>query len=129
MQQRIQKNPFLDLFDGPDGNIQFAERRATTTTLQAMFFMNSEFIHERSEKIAARAISAGDDALNRVRWSYQTIFGRPPNSDELDQADRFLAEASAHIAATNSSGKSTTNQAWAAYLRGMISSNEFLFID
>ena len=74
MQQRINKNPYLDLFDGPDGNIQLAERKATTTTLQALFLMNSEFVHEQSDAIAVRALAVDTDLSGRVEWAYRQYF-------------------------------------------------------
>lgn len=126
MQQRIQKNPFLDLFDGPDGNIQFAERRATTTTLQAMYFMNSEFIHERSRDIAERLLDVTEDDDGRVRWAYQVLFGRPPSDRELERASRFLVQFRAQV---ENSDQNQDLAVWSAYLRSMISSNEFLFIE
>ena len=74
MQPRIRKHEFLDLFDGPDGNIQFAERKQTTTSLQALYLMNSKFMHEQSDAIAARLLGLKSvDA--RVRWAYRTILG------------------------------------------------------
>ena len=117
MQQRIQKNPYLDLFDGPDGNIELGERRSTTTTLQALFLMNSKFLHEHSLAFAERAVARPGDDPGRVDWTYRTVFGRPPTAEEVERAERFLTEAGRGQAA------------WAGYLRGMLSSNEFFFVD
>lgn len=131
MQQRIQKNPFTDLFDGPDGNVQFAERRATTTTLQALFMMNSEFYHQRSEKIAEVLLATGlNTSSDRVEWAYETIFGRQPTAEEIERAASFLEIAGRGFAeATDNPVDDIEKQTWSAYLRGMISSNEFLFVD
>ena len=117
MQQRIQKNPYLDLFDGPDGNIQLSERRSTTTTLQALFLMNSKFLHQQANAIAERTMARSPNTRARVEWAYETIFGRPPTRENLDAADSFLARAGEGQAG------------WAGYLRGMLSSNEFFFVD
>ena len=118
MQQRIRKNPYLDLFDGPDGNIPFAERRATTTTLQALYLMNAEELHDQCERIAMRMTAAGRVTAERVDWAYRTIFGRPAREVEIRRADEYLAAVgrSDHIA-------------WTGYIRAMISSNEFMFVD
>src|SRR3989454_2472614 len=40
MQQRIKKQPFLELFDGADTNATTGERPVSTTPLQALFMMN-----------------------------------------------------------------------------------------
>ncbi|REK48091.1 MAG: DUF1553 domain-containing protein [Planctomycetota bacterium] len=127
MQQRIQKNVFLDLFDGPDGNVEFAERKASTTTLQALFFMNSPFIHERARVIARRALDQADGTSARVRWAYETVFNRPPDDAEVARAEEFLASVAGQL--DDSDKGRRESEMWAAYVRGMISSNEFLFID
>ena len=124
VQQRIQKNPHLDLFDGPDGNVSLSERKATTTTLQALFLMNSEFVHERSEAIAKRLFAEGRTTPTRVTWAYQRIFGRPPSPVELGRAEEFLAQIQ-----KVGGGDPNETAFWSSYLRGMISSNAFLFID
>ena len=131
MQQRIQKNPFLDMFDGPDGNVQFAERRATTTTLQALFMMNSEFYHQRSDKLVDTMFATDNrSTADRVDWAYQTIFGRGPTSGEVERAESFLKKSGQEFADIDSVADGDLEKlSWSAYLRGMISSNEFLFVD
>ena len=44
MSQRIQRHPFLALFDGADPNASTAASGRTTPT-QALFFMNDPFVH------------------------------------------------------------------------------------
>ena len=90
MQQRIQKNPYLDLFDGPDGSLHFGERRSTVTTLQALYFMNSEFIHEQADAIAERLAKVATDEAERLAKLYELIFNRPPQPDELAFAGSSL---------------------------------------
>ncbi len=128
MQQRIQKNPYLDLFDGPDGNRSLPTRNATTTTLQALFLMNSKFIHDQAKMIAERLLVEAKDIPSRVDRAYRTIFGRPADADETARAMEFLQAAGKQLA---QAGDKTQRRrlAWAAYLRSMISSNEFMFIE
>ena len=111
MQQRIQKNPYLDMFDGPDGGLHLGERKATVTTLQALYFMNSEFIHEQAQAIAGRLPK--DD---RVEYLYQLIFNRLAQEEELEFAKAYFA-------------KENSQQRWTGYVRSMLSSNEFLHVD
>ena len=114
------KNDYLDLFDGPDGNIQMSERKVTTTTLQALFMMNSDFTHERSSAISERVLKTSKTTEARIRNAYQLLFGRPPNQSET-----------AHVAriATQLEAKAGVETAWLTIIRSMISSNEFLYID
>jgi mono/diheme cytochrome c family protein len=112
MQQRIVKNPYLDLFDGPDGNLPMAERRSTTTSLQALYLMNSEFLTQQSAIIADKALAAGKTNPARIVWAYETIFGREPKAAETAQSEEFLKKLP-----------------WPSYIHSMLSSNPFLFVD
>jgi hypothetical protein len=127
MQQRIQKDPYLDLFDGPDGNLPLAERRATTTTLQALFMMNSKFIHDQADAIADRLSESASEAPIRIRQAYETIFNRAPSDQEIADGGRLIATAKAEFDAAGASDPARS--AWSGYIRAMISSNEFLFIE
>ena len=111
MQQRIQKDPYLDLFDGPDGGLHLGERKATVTTLQALYFMNSEFIHNQAQAIAGRLPDSG-----QVEHLYELIYNRPAQPEELDFARAYFA-------------RGDTLNRWAGFVRSMLSSNEFLYVD
>ena len=118
MQGRIQKNPYLDLFDGPDGNLPMSERKSTTTTLQALYLMNSEFMHEQAQAMAERwsaDLPVRDDFLEKAT---ETIFARAPSPQDAEQAASYFATA-----------HGTQEQRRAGYLRAMLASNEFLFVD
>jgi hypothetical protein len=65
------------------------------------------------------------DVATRVNWAYQLIFGRPPSQQEIDRATAYLEE----VGTFQGQDADWEEQAWAGYLRGMISSNEFLFVE
>jgi hypothetical protein len=129
LQQRIQKIPFVDLFDGPDGNLPFAERKVTSTALQSLYLMNSPFIHAQSEAIAERLLAAAGADPVRVAWAYATIFGRPPAEAEVAEAEKFMEKAQQQLTAADTSEAGQSQLAWAAYLRSMLASNAFLYVD
>ena len=118
MQGRIQKNPYLDLFDGPDGNLPLSERKATTTTLQALYLMNSEFMHAQAQAMAERWSAESQERDAFLKKATETIFSRPPSPQDTQQAASYFATASG-----------TEERRRAGYLRAMLSSNEFLFVD
>ena len=120
LQQRFVKNHYLDLFDGPDGNIQMSERKVTTTTLQALFMMNSDFIHQRSQRIAGRILELGTDTDERIQRAYQLLFGRPPQPEETTHVKTIVERLA------QDSGEAG---AWLSVIRSMINSNEFLYLD
>ncbi len=129
MQQRIQKNPYLDLFDGPDGSLHFGERRSTVTTLQALYFMNSEFIHDRADAIARRLAKVATDETKRLAKLYELIFNRPPQPDELAFAGSYLRTRLARADTGSATLGQAEKLAWSSLVRSMLSSNEFMHIE
>ena len=129
MQQRFEKNAYLDLFDGPDGNIQLAERKSSVTSLQALFMMNADFVHNQSEAMAERLTAANDSTGERIERAYQLILGRPPKTEEIEQSERFLADMRKHLRSAECNGARCEQGAWAGYLRAMLASNEFMYVE
>ncbi len=107
MQQRIRRQPFLDLFDGADTNSETGVRPVTTTALQALYTMNDPFFHAQAEALAARV-------NGNLTYAYKLAYGRAPSSDEVKDVRQFLA---------------ASQQSWAALMRVLLSSSEFLTLD
>jgi hypothetical protein len=119
MTQRIQRHPFLALFDGPDTNASTARRDTSTVPTQALYFLNDPFFHARAEALAKRLLALPADG--RVAAAHQICFQRAPREAEERQARAFLdacrAEAPGDLAI------------WSAYARTLLGSNEFLYVD
>ena len=80
MTQRIQRQPYLTVFDGPDPNASTAERTATTTPIQALFMMNSEFLHEQADRLAGRLADAAPDTRQQVDRAHEIALGASAGS-------------------------------------------------
>ena len=120
MTQRIKRHPFLALFDGADTSSSTGTRYTTTVATQALFFLNDPFVHARSASLAARLLKLPDDRtrLERATW---LLYGRPATAKEVETSARFLAAYAAE--------KTDAATAWAAWLRVLLSSNEFIYVD
>ncbi len=71
-------------FDFPDCGQVLAKRPVSTTPLQALNLMNSDFIVEQTAFITERAErEAGQDRTAQVRRVFDLVFGRAPDEDEL----------------------------------------------
>jgi hypothetical protein len=116
MTQRIKRHPFLALFDGADPNSSTPQRDTTTVPTQALFFLNDPFVHARSSRLATRLLALPEEA--RLTELYARCLGRPPTAREQGVAARFLAGAP---------GEKTRR--WAAWVRVLMASNEFLHVD
>lgn len=129
MVQRSVKHPYLSLFDGADPNVSAAERYLTTTPTQALYLMNSPFVHAQSRSFARRIRSAAADDPARIRFAIETVYGRTPPPDEVARHQQFVAMCRERAAAAGKSGEEQTLEAWAAFARVLWTSNEFLFIE
>jgi cytochrome c553 len=125
MTQRIRRHPFLALFDGPDANSSTAGRFTTTVPTQALFFLNDPFVHARAESLARRLapLPTGE----RLDRACQLLFGRPAASADQERASRFLQGYRAELSGTPEGQRDQA--AWAALLRVLMSSNEFVYLN
>jgi len=98
-------------FDFPDCGQVRAKRPVSTTPLQALNLMNSDFVVEQSQFIAERAMkeSGGKDAA--VRRCFELLLARQPDAGELAAALESAESRGLRIVC-----------------RSLINSNEFAFL-
>ncbi|MEP3481399.1 MAG: PSD1 and planctomycete cytochrome C domain-containing protein [Fuerstiella sp.] len=85
-QERMRRvdDQMFTAFDFPDCGQVRAKRPVSTTPLQALNLMNSDFVIEQSRKIAERATeNSNGDKVAAVRRCFQLLLNRQPESDEL----------------------------------------------
>jgi hypothetical protein len=121
MTQRIQRHPFLALFDGPDTNASTGRRDTSTVPTQALYFLNDPFFHARAEALAKHLL--GLPAEERVDAAHRICFQRPATERERAAAAPFLEAYRAGPPAQSELS------AWSAYARTLLGSNEFLTVD
>ena len=129
MQQRIRRQPFLDLFDGPDPNAVTGVRPVTTTALQALYTMNDPFFHAQADALAVRVGMAYGPDLDRLNYAYRLVYGRTPSLDEVRDCRQFLAQARESLAGTAVPEDRKNREALAALMRVLLSANEFVTLD
>ena len=129
MLQRLRRHPFLAAFDGADPNVATPERSNSSTPLQALYFMNNPFIRDRSIGFARQLLKEATDDRQRLQLAYAKVFGRPPDGEELQRASQYLEIKKRDSAGAGASPEQRAEALWASYLRGLLASNEFIFID
>lgn len=129
MTQRIQRHPYLAIFDGADPSTSTAARMTSTTPLQALFLLNDPFVHEQSRLVAERIRQHGSHDAARVGWSTELLLARAATTDELVAAQRFLAEARALLKRDGVADDHIEAEAWQAYVRALFRLNEFVYLD
>ncbi|MGB7346195.1 MAG: PSD1 and planctomycete cytochrome C domain-containing protein [Pirellulaceae bacterium] len=112
---RLDLNPLLARFDFPDPNAHSAKRHETTTPLQKLFLLNSPFLIQQSESLAAKISLKGQSRRSAIESVYQMLFSRPPSSLETQLGESYLDR--------------DDDQAWPQYIQALMISNEMFMID
>ena len=79
----------LALYDFPEATQSAPDRDVTTTTLQQIFLMNSEFIQSLAEAAAKTAAAATGEA-EQISLLYRRILARDPTAAEMKSAMEYL---------------------------------------
>ena len=115
---RSRLHVLLRLYDFADNTQHSPGREVTTTPLQQLFVMNSEFMQAQAAGLAGQSASAANDA-ERVRFLYRRVFARDPRPKELDLALSFLEKGRQRM----------SREVWPEYAQALLGSNEFLFLE
>ncbi|MEW5975689.1 MAG: PSD1 and planctomycete cytochrome C domain-containing protein [Acidobacteriota bacterium] len=123
----------LNLFDFGDATTSSEGRSRTNVASQALYLMNSDFIRERSAKLARTLLSQpGNSDASRIEAGYLRILGREPTREELKEAVSYLQEyrEKANRTATREAALDAGNPtAWQSLCHVLMASNEFIFVD
>ncbi len=123
-------------------------RFVTTVPQQALFLMNSPFLHEQARRLTAligpqaesrsrdAADTKGEAAAEGVRRLYRRVLGRLPDSDELALATAFIRRESAAAAAGFAAWRVMQTvkgdpplAPWEQLAQVLLLTNEFMFVD
>ena len=111
----------FQLFDYTDADVINGDRDSSTIAPQALFLMNSPFVIEQAQALAARkeVASASSDA-EKIAALYRLVFARPPSEAEAQVALEFLQSAAAPESPLGP---------WEQYAQLLLLTNEFTFVD
>ncbi|MBM3846468.1 MAG: DUF1553 domain-containing protein, partial [Verrucomicrobia bacterium] len=129
MTQRMQRHPYLAIFDGADPSASTPFRGTSTTPLQALFLMNDKFVHEQSEAFARRIKTGPQAPEARLRYAYQSALGRSPEPEEIRQGIEFILAAQRRLRESGVDAGPAEAQSWQALSRVLFRLNEFVYID
>ncbi len=128
MTQRIQRHPYLAIFDGPDPSASTPQRNASTTPLQALYLLNDPFVHEQTSGLAERLIADRDADAARIELLYLLALARRPIGDEVSRATEFIALVRTKLRDSTPPDQ-LEQQVWQALVRATVRLNEFVYID
>ena len=125
MTKRLTAKPYFQTFDGPDRNVCTTDRDQSVTPLQALYFVNDEFLHERADRFASLTRQRASDDEQRLEFAFATILCRPPTAEESTILLEHLGKFREKVAGKNDADQ----QAWASLVRSLLRLNEFLYLD
>ena len=116
---RQEQESVFGAFDCPDASQVMASRSRSTTPLQALNLLNSDFVLQQAELFAKRLekdaeggpASSKGQSNARAALAFELAFGRPATANEVTTASSFASQ-----------------HGWPALCRALLNSNEFLFI-
>jgi hypothetical protein len=125
MTQRIQRHPYLAIFDGADPSTSTGRRTSSTTPLQALFLLNDPFVHGQADLFADRLRGIRIPDADRVREGFRLALGRRPGGDETAKSLDFLES----VRERSVGEKDPEAEAWRAFARVLFRLNEFAQLD
>ena len=111
------------VFDLASPDSSSPRRPRTTVPQQALFLMNSPFVVEQAQSLAARReITAASDGDGKINALYRILFNRPPDSDEMTIGRAFLE-------APRATSDETKLSPLAQYAQLLLLTNEVMYVD
>jgi Protein of unknown function (DUF1553) len=130
MTKRLTAKPYLQTFDGPDPNVCTTNRDQSVTALQALYFVNDDFLHEQAKHFAMQLLNNEHSDEQRLNHAFSTILCRQPFQQELSWLQKHLLSAREVASRDKTLVQADVEiQAWSSVTRGLMRLNEFLYLD
>ncbi len=109
---RQEQDEVFGVFDCPDGGQTIPDRSRSTTALQALNLLNSQFMLEQAEYLAGRLrAESGENISDQIKFAFEQAFSRSPSPAELTDSIEFVRQHGLE-----------------AFCRAILNTNEFLFV-
>lgn len=118
--KRSLKHPILEGFDFANSHSPVGQRPITTVAPQALLLLNDQFVRQQAERIVARLSPQFPDRTARINALWRLVWQRAPSETELQMAQEFLV--------TDQDSRDEQKR-WVALARGILNSNETIYID
>lgn len=124
--KRSELIPFMTVFDAPEPTQSIGERIGTTVPTQALTMMNSPFVRQQAERLAARIKPAADRPLaEAIDNGYRIAFGRLPKDAERQRMLAFVEAQKTLLGAA----PNAVDLALTEFCQVLLCLNEFVYVD
>ena len=108
-------SPFMSTFDTPAPFSTMGRRNVSNVPAQALILMNDPFVAQQARNWAERSLDVEEDSEKRIKWMYESAFGRLPTENEFKVSMEFV-------------GDSTDVKTWTDFAHALINTKEFIFL-
>ncbi len=125
------RNNVFDLFqllDFPDPAVPSGDRAMTTVAPQALMMLNSDFVMQSADELAARLLAEPGDDDQRISRMHVLAYGREASDEERLGNRVFLTKIEKSVAATELDASKRRRQAWSVLCHVVIAANEFVYV-
>ena len=113
----------LNLYDFGDATTTNGKRVRTNIAPQALFMLNSDFLTQRTRRLAESALKADSQTpAQRLERAYLRTVNRKPGAEETDAALTYISNFQSKFAASEL-------DAWQSFYRVLLASNDFIYVD
>ena len=122
----------LKSFDGPDMFSSCSKRYVSTTALQSLLLMNSDFAVECSQHFAQRLLDeAGPQTDDQIALAWKLAFSTKPTAVDITAGAKFVELQQTTIRQQSPKADDATirRRAMATFCQALLSSNRFLYVD
>ncbi|MCH2207227.1 MAG: DUF1553 domain-containing protein [Lentisphaerales bacterium] len=95
--KRTSPPPAMAAFDAPTREGCTVRRERTNTPMQALVLMNDPQFFEAARYLAQRSLKERSVELDRVRWLFQEVLGRPPVDADVEDLSMALKDFKQHF--------------------------------
>ena len=129
MVQRLHAHPYLSLFNGADPSLSTPIRDSSTVSMQALYLLNSAFVHQKANGFANSLLNASNVSQDRIESAYLRVFGRRPTDDEVAKCTAFIDRYVQSLEAEGVPIDRREVEAWSSLVRALFAANEFFYVD
>lgn len=108
---RQEREHVFGAFDCPDSSMVVPKRSRSTTPLQALNLLNSNFVMQQADLFAARLEKENKSVADQIHRAWQLCFQREPTKAELTESRTFIEQ-----------------EGLRQFTRALLNTNEFVFI-
>ena len=115
----------LTLFDFADPSASIAVRASTSVAPQGLYFMNSDFVHDRALALASHLLQDdGTRDSRRVEMAYRIALTRSPDPREVDEALDYIAGYP-----VSNDASDPRLERWRSFCRLLLGSSEYNYVN